>query len=137
MDCGICIKECPTSSIKLVLNRPYWKLTCESCMRCLNLCPQRAIEAAHGMAVLFMILITAVNTKLFMIIIGAAGIQPDAIWWKITSQFLGIAGMVLIAAFLYLIMHMAMVIKPVKLLVRFTSLTTLPFWRRYKYNQEK
>jgi Pyruvate/2-oxoacid:ferredoxin oxidoreductase delta subunit len=136
-NCGICIKECPTSSIRLVLNRPYWKLTCESCMRCLNLCPQKAIEAAHGMATLFVILITAVNTKLFMIIIGTIGIQPDALWWEITSQFLGIAVMVLTAAFLYLIMHVAMAIKPVKLLVRFTSLTTLPFWRRYKYSIDK
>jgi Pyruvate/2-oxoacid:ferredoxin oxidoreductase delta subunit len=136
-NCGICIKECPTSSIRLVMNRPYWKLTCESCMRCLNHCPQRAIEAAHGMATLFMILITAVNTKVFMIIIRTLGIQPEAIWWKVTSQFLGIGVMVLTAAFLYLIMHIAMAVKPVNLLVRFTSFTTLSFWRRYKYEKEK
>ncbi len=52
-NCGICIKECPTASIIYVRNRPYWKLTCESCMRCLNHCPQKAIEAAHGMAIGF------------------------------------------------------------------------------------
>jgi NAD-dependent dihydropyrimidine dehydrogenase PreA subunit len=136
-NCGICIKECPTASIRLVMNRPYWKLTCESCMRCLNLCPKRAIEAAHGMATIFMILITAINTKLIMIIISSLGIQPDALWWKVTSQFFSIAVMVLAAAFMYLIMHVAMAIKPVNLLVRFTSLTTLPFWRRYKYMREK
>ena len=67
-NCGQCIKECPTSSIKMVGNRPYWKLTCESCMRCLNRCPQRAIEAAHGMATGFMILITAINTQVFILI---------------------------------------------------------------------
>jgi Pyruvate/2-oxoacid:ferredoxin oxidoreductase delta subunit len=132
-NCGICIKECPTSSIKLVMDRPYWKLTCESCMRCLNNCPQRAIEAAHGMAILFMILITAVNTRLIMILISTIGIQPEIWWWKIASQIIGLTVMVLIAAFLYLVMHVAMAFKPVKLLVRFTSLTTLPFWRRYKY----
>jgi ferredoxin len=136
-NCGICIKECPTSSIRLVMNRPYWKLTCESCMRCLNICPHKAIEAAHGMATLFIILITAVNTKLIMIMINSLGIQPDALWWKVTSQLFSIAIMVLSAAFLYLIMHVAMAIKPVKLLVRFTSLTTLPFWRRYRYLKEK
>jgi ferredoxin len=135
-NCGICIKECPTSSIKLVMDRPYWKLTCESCMRCLNNCPQRAIEAAHGMATLFMILITAVNTRLIMILISTIGIQPEIWWWKIASQIIGLTVMVLIAAFLYLVMHVAMAFKPVKLLVRFTSLTTLPFWRRYKYLKE-
>ena len=71
--------------------------------------------------------------KLIMRIISTLGIQPDALWWKVTSQLISIAVMVLAAAFMYLIMHVAMAIKPVKLLVRFTSLTTLPFWRRYKY----
>jgi len=136
-NCGICIKECPTSSIRLVMDRPYWKLTCESCMRCLNNCPQRAIEAAHGMATLFIILITAVNTKLIMIMMNAIGIQPYVWWWKITSQLVGIAVMVLMATLMYIIMHTAMAIKPVNSLVRFTSLTTLPFWRRYKYLKEK
>jgi Pyruvate/2-oxoacid:ferredoxin oxidoreductase delta subunit len=136
-NCGICIKECPTSSIKLVRNRPYWKLTCESCMRCLNNCPERAIEAAHGMATVFMILITAINTNLFILLINSLNILPDAWWWKVLSQIIGIAVMVFSAAFLYLIMHYAMGIKPVRLLVRFTSLTTFPFWRRYKYLKDK
>jgi Pyruvate/2-oxoacid:ferredoxin oxidoreductase delta subunit len=131
--CGICIKECPTSSIIMVRDRPYWKLTCESCMRCLNHCPQRAIEAAHGMATLFLILISAANTRLFMLLINLLKIEPDVWWWKMTSQFLGIAVMVLLAAVLYIIMHLAMGIKPVNLLVRYTSFTTWPFWRRYKY----
>jgi hypothetical protein len=30
-----------------------------------------------------------------------------------------------------------MAVKPVNLLVRFTSFTTLSFWRRYKYEKEK
>jgi ferredoxin len=136
-NCGICIKECPTSSIRLVMNRPYWKLTCESCMRCLNNCPQKAVEATHGMAALFMILITAINTRLIMMIISTTGIQPDAWWWKMISQFSSIAVMVLVVPFLYLIMHVAMAIRPFRYLVRFTSLTTLPFWRRYNFLKEK
>lgn len=136
-NCGICIKECPTSSIKYVRNRPYWKLTCESCMRCLNNCPKRAIEAAHGMATLFMILITMANTRLILFIIDPFGIQPEIWWWKILSQFIGIGVMVILAAFFYLIMHYAMEFKPLKLLVRFSSFTTFPFWRRYKYLKDK
>jgi ferredoxin len=130
-NCGICIKECPTSSIKLVENRPYWKLTCESCMRCLNHCPQRAIEAAHGMATAFWIIFTVLNTQILLFIINTLNIPPDTLWWKLTAQVIGIAGMVLIAAFLYRIMHFAMGFKPVRYLVRFTSLTAFTFWRRY------
>jgi ferredoxin len=136
-NCGICIKECPTSSIIYVRNRPYWKLTCESCMRCLNNCPQRAIEAAHGMAAGIMILVTAVNTWLLMKIIDLLGIAPEAWWWKVLSQFIMIGVMVVVAAVVYLIMHFAMDLKPVRFLVRFTSLTTIPGWRRYRYLKDK
>jgi ferredoxin len=130
-NCGICIKECPTSSIKYVENRPYWKLTCESCMRCLNHCPRKAIEAAHGMAVVFWIIFTTANAQLILLIINTLHIQPEIWWWKITSEIIGIGGMILIAALFYRIFHFAMGLKVVRYLVRFTSFTALPFWRRY------
>ncbi|HAM09456.1 MAG: hypothetical protein A2X03_05505 [Bacteroidetes bacterium GWA2_40_15] len=136
-NCGICIKECPTSSIKLVNKRPYWRLTCESCMRCLNQCPEKAIESAHGMAIAFWIIFTAVNTEIILLIINTLNISPKSWWWWIISNIISIGGMVLITAVLYYIMHYAMGIKPVRYLVRFTSLTTLPFWRRYNYSKEK
>jgi ferredoxin len=130
-NCGICMKECPTSSIILVQNRPYWKLTCESCMRCLNHCPQRAIEAAHGMAFAFWIILTAINSQIILLIINALNIQPEIWWWRLTSNIIALSGMVVITTFLYRIMHFAMGFRPVKYVIRFTSLTALPFWRRY------
>jgi Pyruvate/2-oxoacid:ferredoxin oxidoreductase delta subunit len=132
-NCCICIKECPTSSIKMVADRPYWKLTCESCMRCLNHCPNRAIEAAHGMAAAFWIIFTAINSQIILLIINALNINPSAWWWKVASQLSGIACLILISTILYRIMHHAMGFKPIRYLVRFTSLTTLPFWRRYNF----
>jgi len=132
-NCGICIRECPTSSIKLVSGRPYWKLTCESCMRCLNFCPDKAIEAAHGMAAAFWIIFTAINTQIILLIINTLNINPDVWWWKLISQITGIACMILVSTVLYRIMHYSMGFKPIRYLVRFTSLTALPFWRRYSF----
>jgi ferredoxin len=132
-NCGQCIRECPTSSIKMVMNRPYWKLTCESCMRCLNHCPEKAIEATHGMAALFIILITALNTWLIVTLANALGLSHDLIWWKLMTQVIYLVVMILTAAVLYYVMHVFMAFRPVRYLVRFTSLTTLPFWRRYKF----
>jgi Pyruvate/2-oxoacid:ferredoxin oxidoreductase delta subunit len=132
-NCGLCIKECPTGSITLTENRPYWKLSCESCMRCLNRCPKNAIESAHGMAVAFWIIFSAVNSQVILLIINAFKIQPEHLWWKITANIIAVGGMVVITTLLYRIMHFAMGLKPVKYLVRFTSLTSLPFWRRYKF----
>lgn len=132
-NCGICIRDCPTSSIKMVSGRPYWKLTCESCMRCLNFCPNRAIEAAHAMAAAFWIIFTAINTQIILLMIDVLNINPEFWWWKIASRIIGIACMILVTALLYRIMHCAMGFKPIRYLVRFTSLTTLPFWRRYSF----
>lgn len=131
-NCGLCIKECPTSSIKLVGNRPYWKLTCESCMRCLNHCPERAIEAAHGMAIVFWLIFSSINTLVITFLINTLDLQPESFWWKLMTQVISIAGMVLIVTLLYRVMHYTMGIKPVNYLVRFTSLTAFPFWRRYR-----
>jgi ferredoxin len=136
-NCGICIKECPTSSIILVAERPYWKLTCESCMRCLNNCPQKAIEAAHGMALIFWLIITIINAQLIFLILNTLNIKPDVWWWKVVSNIIAIAVMVLIATLLYRIMHYLMQFKPIKYMVRFTSLTSFTFWRRYNRIKSK
>src|ERR1035437_2667977 len=106
---------------------------CESCMRCLNHCPKKAIEAAHGMAVIFLIIFTIINAQIIILIINTLNIQPEAWWWRIVSSLIGIEGMVLIATLLYRLMHYAMGLKTVNYLVRFTSLTAFPFWRRYRF----
>ncbi|MEI8226405.1 MAG: hypothetical protein WCG82_10820 [Bacteroidota bacterium] len=85
------------------------------------------------MATAFWIIFTAVNAQIFIFIINTLNIQPDVWWWKLTAQVIGIGGMILIVTVLYRIMHYAMGLKAVKYLARFTSLTALPFWRRYRF----
>lgn len=131
-NCGLCIKDCPTSSIKYVENRPYWKLTCESCMRCLNRCPVKAIEATHGMAVLFWVIYTIISTQFLILILKILKVEPEVWWWKIISNIIGIGLMVLTATVLYRVIHYLMSLNPIRYIVRFTSLTTYPFWRRYE-----
>jgi ferredoxin len=136
-NCGLCIKECPTASIKIVSNRPYWKMTCESCMRCLNHCPEKAIEAAHGMAVAFYLLIMAVNAWLSILLINIFKTEAQIWWLKIALQISSIVLTIFIPAMGYIIIHYAMGLKPFKYLIRFTSLTALPFWIRYKPGNRK
>jgi magnesium-transporting ATPase (P-type) len=102
-------------------------------MRCLNYCPEKAIEAAHGMAIAFWIIFSAINAQLILLIINTLKINPDIWWWKLVSQVAGIACMIIITTVLYRIMHHAMGFSPVRYLVRYTSLTTLPFWIRYSF----
>jgi Pyruvate/2-oxoacid:ferredoxin oxidoreductase delta subunit len=131
-NCGLCIKECPTASIELVANRPYWKLSCESCMRCMNHCPKVAIETAHGMAAIFWIAFSAVNTWLILVILRVTNIQEGKWWFMILENIAGIAVMVFITALLYRLLHFAMGSRIVRSAVTLTSLTSLRFWRRYK-----
>ncbi len=53
--CGTCAKSCPAHALTMKgkrVKRPYWRLRCEHCLRCLNFCPQQAIETGHSWAVL-------------------------------------------------------------------------------------
>lgn len=50
--CKICAEYCPVGAIRIIDNRPYWTFDCESCMRCMNTCPQQAVETSHSMAAL-------------------------------------------------------------------------------------
>lgn len=42
--CGICQAVCPTGNINISNNKPKWGSDCESCLACLNWCPNQAIQ---------------------------------------------------------------------------------------------
>lgn len=43
--CGVCAQQCPAGIIALVAGRPVWQAAmCYQCLRCINSCPQRAIQ---------------------------------------------------------------------------------------------
>ena len=44
-NCKICEANCPVNAIVIKDDRPYWKYTCESCMRCMNICPKKSIQS--------------------------------------------------------------------------------------------
>jgi Pyruvate/2-oxoacid:ferredoxin oxidoreductase delta subunit len=53
--CGTCAKSCPAHALTMKgkeVKRPFWRHTCEYCLRCLNFCPHRAIEMGHSWTVL-------------------------------------------------------------------------------------
>jgi ferredoxin len=47
--CGICVKRCPTGTIRMKNKKPRWGTLgftnkCEFCLRCMNICPKAAIQ---------------------------------------------------------------------------------------------
>ncbi len=42
--CGVCAAGCPVNNIEMTGEKPSWGKSCEVCMRCINLCPNNAVE---------------------------------------------------------------------------------------------
>ncbi|MDD5571819.1 MAG: EFR1 family ferrodoxin [Bacteroidales bacterium] len=133
--CGICIESCPTKSIKYIDDRPYWKLTCESCMHCMNYCPQRAIETPHSIVIpliwLISVVINPFVAKHALIIIKNHFLFSQ----KLSENIISVVGMlVTIFSFVltYYVLHFLLRYKYFNKLITYTSLTKFNFWRRYK-----
>jgi Pyruvate/2-oxoacid:ferredoxin oxidoreductase delta subunit len=70
--CGLCTRHCPCDAVHMKggsPRRPFWTVDCESCMRCMNICPERAIQASW-LAVTAQLLAFLV---VFEVVVGAAG----------------------------------------------------------------
>lgn len=48
--CGQCARNCPASVISLREKRPEWAAQCFQCLRCINECPQQAIQYGKATA---------------------------------------------------------------------------------------
>jgi ferredoxin len=134
-NCGLCVEQCPTHSIILRDNRPYWKFTCESCMKCMNFCPKRAIETAHSMVFLLLFgLIVVVNPYL-----SAKVTELVARWFNnsgvvFESLYFVVQWTVALLVFYsgYKLLHYLMGFPRINKVITYTTLTTWKFWRRYK-----
>lgn len=48
--CGLCMKNCPAHVITLRNGKPIWAAQCFQCLRCINECPQQAIQYGKSTA---------------------------------------------------------------------------------------
>ena len=137
-NCGLCAKQCPIQAIELIDNRPFWKFTCESCMHCMNHCKQNAIETAHGFSFLLWWVAFTVLPMLAVKLLG----EYNIVNLKITLSFTLIYSALqiffgfIVVFFGYRIMHFLLRFKAFNYLITWTSLTKLPFWRRYRFRDQ-
>lgn len=129
--CRICEKECPVDAISMKDGMPYWSYNCESCMHCMNACPQRAIETPHAFTALIwwisfflapVILLNYVLNTSFL-----TSLQYET-FYKILQFVLG--GLIVFGA--YKLLHIFMKFNVFNKLITYSSLTKYKFWRRYR-----
>lgn len=111
-NCRICEIYCPVNAIEIRNGMPYWKYNCESCMRCMNICPKRAIQS-------WVTRILLIGYLLF-----AAGISYTHMNGHLLSAIIS----VLLFPLYWLFIRM-MHIKIINALFTYTSLTK--YWKRY------
>jgi NAD-dependent dihydropyrimidine dehydrogenase PreA subunit/menaquinone-dependent protoporphyrinogen IX oxidase len=112
--CAICAKTCPVQTIKMQNKKPYWGSRCEDCNKCINVCPEKAIQVS----VPVMIIQFAINVAL-------------SIWTKILilgfiSKYLyinhyaqvGLSFILILANYIFLIW---LLMVPIDMFLRFLS----------------
>ncbi|MDB4584485.1 EFR1 family ferrodoxin [Draconibacterium sp.] len=140
-NCGLCEKECPVKAIKMKNKVPFWTKKCESCMHCMNICPQRAIQTPHLFTVILWWLAFSVIPifllKFFLVIIRKMSREMTAFESFISNHFdlfiwilMFVTGIPVIF-FSYRILHFLMRFRFFNWLITYTSLTRFKFWRRY------
>ena len=136
--CGVCEKRCPNHAIRMIGDRPYWTFKCESCMRCMNICPKRAIETPHSFAIVMVYLVWSLipaSLLAWMVREGLPGMDNPLLfelaWW-----ILAIAGSFFLFYVGYRLLHFLMRYRIVNRFISITSLTHYRFWRRYRIPED-
>lgn len=133
--CYKCERNCPINAIRIVDDRPYWTYRCESCMHCMNNCPERAIETGHGFLTLVVFFVNSVILVQLYQLSGLQQIIQSISSATVLKSFTFLLNNAILFACLFLsyrIMHYLIRYSFFEKIIRWTSLTTFRFWRRYK-----
>jgi ferredoxin len=75
--CGLCAASCPAGAIAMGKKGPRWNANCDGCNRCINLCPEKAIQASSFKIALDLVVSFALIYACFpltRLILGAFGL---------------------------------------------------------------
>jgi len=132
--CGLCVKNCPFSAIKLkdyTKAKPFWTYRCESCMKCASICPYKAIELGQSWGViLYFIAVLPASVYLFsflsQFVPGVSELKGG--WLSFLIDLLFWYPAIFIT---YIIFHLINRIPFVNWIFTNTTMTHIKSWGRY------
>ncbi|NQU84174.1 MAG: 4Fe-4S binding protein [Mariniphaga sp.] len=127
--------KCPVKAITKVNKRPFWTYRCESCMRCVNICPQRAIETAHSYVGILILISSFVISPFLISLLKSWGMLDFFDQSVITKNLWTVIYTIIFLVFVFIsygFLHFFMRFKVVNRIFAYTSLSKYKFWRRYK-----
>lgn len=130
--CGLCAKTCPFHAIRMLgrpPRRPYWTYSCEGCMRCMNVCPEEAVQAWQPGLLLLVALSASIGVPVG-ILVTAVGFAQDTAVGRLAEQATSWVIMLAAWALGYGAVWLAARWTPVAWLLGRTTFTRL--YRRYR-----
>jgi Pyruvate/2-oxoacid:ferredoxin oxidoreductase delta subunit len=139
-NCNLCIDDCPVNAIIEKDGRPFWTLKCESCMHCMNICPQRSIEIPHAYIFpIWWLAFSAVPYGLIKLLVKLELLPLDLYlqYADLIFYFIMIPVAFIIFVYGYSLLHWLLGFKTINKIITYTSLTHYKWWRRYHLAKHK
>ena len=138
--CGVCAENCSFAAIKMWGKKklkPFWKYSCESCMRCAAICPENAIEVGQSWGVvLYFITTIPVSFYIFstidVFIPGITNLRGS--WIQVVFDILCWYPAIFIS---YYIFYFLIRIPVINRIFTYTTMTHFFFWGRYRESNTK
>ena len=136
--CGICVSNCSFGGIKIRGKKnpkPFWKYTCESCMKCSAVCPQNAIEAGQSWGIILYFIITIpfsvyILSYLYNLIPCILNVKGGWLGSIVNILFIYLALFIS-----YRLFHILIQIPVINWIFTHTTMTHLKFWGRYQESE--
>ena len=124
--------NCPVNAIITVSSQPFWTYRCESCMRCMNECPERAIETGHGYVAGTLFLVNSwILVTLWESFSQLVRFDYYPAVFPIFKNIMDCGVTLFLLMIAYRIVHLLKRVAILKQIIEYSSLTKYSFWKRY------
>lgn len=130
--CAVCARSCPSGAIDMTGSpaRPFWSYRCEACLRCLNICPRKSVEAGVAWGAILIGISSVPAERYLLDLIAPPGTLPAFMGDYLFRQILNILFFFPAVVVAYRVLSAALRLRAVNALFTATSLSH--YYGRYR-----